>query len=483
MCHMSYARISSSDSSNHLVPNSGQSASFRLLEKINDHTDIVHLICRKLYLFPSWTEPRDFVLFRYWRYEPDGSYFVCYESVERRSCPPQPGYVRGEMHQACTFAPKKNFDKRRKSPPTGVPECLVTSVVQVDPKGWVPTKPLPFLSNQSYVDAFGISALLQVLDIRDAIERDQFIDVGQDLQLDAPSVPKELRGSKNDRMGTTPNGGAPNYDSRFANRERCDSISFDTLSGLETHPPALTKEAWAEPDANSFRVRGATYKKDKIKINAGASVGKLVAVDLVLVDEPIYKGMAAHPTERIQRALQRERKLKELGKESDMPPFLFVVNIIVPGPPFYHLVCYYAIDDMSTIDGSDGTPCSNLCKKFLFGESDDFRDKTFKLIPQIVEGNFMVRKAVGSTPAIMGRKLRQMYSQSDRFLELILDCGSSQVATGVIKLSLGYAKTLMVDMGFVLEADEDEHLPERIFGCVRIKYPDFTQMMRKVEPY
>ena len=135
---------------------------------------------------------------------------------------------------------------------------------------------------------------------------------------------------------------------------------------------------------------------------------------------------------------------------------------------------------MSTIDGSDGTPSSILCNKFFFGDSDDFRDKTFKLIPSIVEGNFLVRKAVGSTPAIMGTKLRQMYVRNERFCEVILDCGSSQVATGVIRLSLGYAKTLVVDMGFLFEGASEEVLPERIFGCVRMKRPSFGSHLRKV---
>jgi hypothetical protein len=145
-------------------------------------------------------------------------------------------------------------------------------------------------------------------------------------------------------------------------------------------------------------------------------------------------------------------------------------------------VYYYAVDDLSLIDGSNGTASSRLCQRFLFGNSDDFRDRTFKLIPQIVEGNFMVRKAVGSTPAIMGTKLQQLYVRSDRYMEVILNCGSSAVATGVIRLSLGYAKTLVVDMGFLLEGDEDDYLPERIFGCARMKHVEFGPgMLRKVE--
>jgi len=158
---------------------------------------------------------------------------------------------------------------------------------------------------------------------------------------------------------------------------------------------------------------------------------------------------------------------------------------VLPNEPFYHMVFYYAVDDISEIDGSSGTPTSKLSKEFFFGDSDEFREKTFKLIPQIVQGNFMVRRAVGSTPVIMGKKLRQLYvkdEENKRFFEIILDCCSSSVAGGVIRLSLGYAKTLVIDMGFVLEGDDETVLPERIFGCVRIKNPDFSVPIRKVEP-
>jgi hypothetical protein len=484
MCMMSHARISRSVSDEDLAPCSGQRASFRTIEKIDDHMDVVHLVCRKMYLFPSWTVPRDFVLFRYWRYEPDGSYIVCYESVEHAACPPNPRFVRGEMHQVCTIAPSKaNVKKRRNSSGSG-PECLMTSVVQVDPKGWVPSKPMLFLSNQGYGDAFGVAALLQLLDIRDAIEVDRFLNVAPDISHPIPFAGK---GSAQDAMGPpVPISGTTSelvgYDFRYANRERCDSMTLDTVSGIEARPKPLDIEKWAEPDANSFLVRGPMYKKDKVKINAGRSIGQLIAVDLVQVDKPIYTGMSTHPYERIQLALRREKRMKEQGKKSDMPPFIFVVNIMLPGPPFYHGVFYYAVDDMSSIDGSDGTGSSRLANQFLFGDSDEFRDRTFKLIPQIVAGNFMVRKAVGSTPAIMGTKLKQKYVRNKRFLEVLLDCGSSSVATGVIRLTLGYAKTLAVDMGFLLEGDDEEHLPEKIFGCVRMKFPEFGPHLRKVEP-
>jgi hypothetical protein len=483
MCLMSYARIPSSVSEENLAPCSGQRASFRTIEKIDDHMDVVHLVCRKMYLFPSWTVPRDFVLFRYWRYEPDGSYIVCYESMEHAACPPNPRFVRGEMHQVCTIAPSKATVEKRSKSSGSRPECLMTSVVQVDPKGWVPSKPMLFLSNQGYGDAFGVAALLQLLDIRDAIEVDRFLDVAPDISHPIPFAGK---GTAPDTMGKPAGSSRTSelvgYDFRYANRERCDSMTLDTVSRIEACPKPLDVEKWAEPDANSFLVRGPMYKKDRVKVNAGRSIGQLIAVDVVQVDKLISTGMSKHPYERIQLALRREKLMKEQGKKSDMPPFIFVVNIMLPGPPFYHGVFYYAVEDMSSIDGSDGTASSRLANKFLFGDSDEFRDRTFKLIPQIVAGNFMVRKAVGSTPAIMGTKLKQTYVRDKRFMEVVLDCGSSAVATGVIRLTLGYAKTLAVDMGFLLEGDDEDHLPEKIFGCVRMKFPDFGPHLRKVAP-
>ena len=35
------------------------------------------------------------------------------------------------------------------------------------------------------------------------------------------------------------------------------------------------------------------------------------------------------------------------------------------------------------------------------------------------------------------------------------------------------AKTLIVDMAFVLEGKEESSLPEKLLGCVRMKYLEF----------
>jgi hypothetical protein len=152
---------------------------------------------------------------------------------------------------------------------------------------------------------------------------------------------------------------------------------------------------------------------------------------------------------------------------------------------------YYAVDDFSLIDpsaksaenGDHADPFRRLASRFFFGDSDSFRDSTFKLIPRIVKGNMLVKKAVGSKPTILGKKLKQHYIQDEKFFELVIDVGSDKIAKKVVGLATGYAKTLVVDMGFLLEGKQKVTLPEGIMGTVRLTNIDFKADLRTVEDY
>ena len=267
------------------------------------------------------------------------------------------------------------------------------------------------------------------------------------------------------------------------------SLTRQSSSPAENHmgkvlvdPPATRVDAWAEAPALSFNVRGQSYLQDSQKIPSQEALFTLLTVDVIQTADGkgIMGGMCGHPDERIQRAMRRE---KETGIPQ-LPDYVFGVNLAMPGPPFYHVMIYFGCDDMDALTDTD-TPLGRLTKPFFFGESDDFRDNTFKLIPRIVDGNFVVKKAVGSKPTILGRKLKQHYIRTPRYFELIVDIQSDAIARKVVALTVGYAKTLIVDMMFLLEADSEETLPERVLGGVRIKNLDFKKRegQRKVKDY
>ena len=480
------------------VPNSGQIASFRIIETMNDHLDVIHLVFRPLYLFPSWTAPRDFVLYRFWKHDDDGTYQIYFDSVEHVDCPTIAGYVRGSMHSVFTIAPLKQSKPRPVTSSVGssssqVPdmkECLLSQTVQVDPRGWVPTK-ISFLRNQGYGDAFAIMALYQMLDVQEALDTSRFVAVPKSF---ADPSEKLQHGVQQKRLFTEePSAQLGMNSGDISDDEELDEGNYEfqhtdvvndsapiTSSEIALNPPPTLKDWWMEPDANSFRVRGKNYLTDKHKINAGPSLFRLFAADIVEVDTPIMGGMCPHPTERVQLALERERVAKAQGLPSDMPPYVFVVNIAMPP---WHMVFYYAVDDMSKIDGTDGTPSSKLCQQFFFGDDDEFRHNTFKLIPCIIEGNFMVRKAVGSTPAIMGNKIKQTYIKGDRYFELMIDTGSSSVGAGVIRICVGYAKMIVTDLAFLFEGYDESTLPEKVLGCMRLRNVEFGKKLRFVHNY
>ena len=300
----------------------------------------------------------------------------------------------------------------------------------------------------------------------------------------APFTEKEVTTTKEKtrERGTTTNQQKGHRSNEFSlpkpqrnpiHRCQSDPLDHDDYQSFRNQPSPLRLEAWSEPAAETFNVRSKSYLHDRVKQPSEVSAFRLLAVDIVKCSStPIYEGVCAHPTERVQLALQRERASG--NKSSELPPFVFAINLVVPGTTAYHQVSYWAIDDMEEINHQT-TPFGKVMNEFIYGNSDDFRDKTFKLIPKIVDGNLIVRKAVGSKPTILGRKLKQYYIRSERYFELIIDIASDPVAQRIVKLALGYAKSIVVDMMFIVEGTTLDTLPERIFGGVRLKNLDFKE--------
>jgi hypothetical protein len=224
----------------------------------------------------------------------------------------------------------------------------------------------------------------------------------------------------------------------------------------------MSQECWSEPgpDEHGFKIRGPTYIKDKKKIAAGNAAFKLMSVDLLEFNEP---------TEHI--ASRPDNIVQTVCSDGESSPFFFIVNIMIPGPPFYSTLFYFSPVDSSVL--SDGSPFGELLTDFLDGD-DQFRDGRFKLIPSVVKGAWIVKQSVGNTPAIMGKKLRQTYYRGSNYFELDLDVSSSSVGAAVVNLVSGYTKKIVVDLAYLLEGQCQEELPEQLLGVVRLAHLDLT---------
>ncbi|CAK9166041.1 unnamed protein product, partial [Ilex paraguariensis] len=154
---------------------------------------------------------------------------------------------------------------------------------------------------------------------------------------------------------------------------------------------------WTSPGGTGFMIRGKTYLKDNMKVAGGEPLLKLIAVDWFKVDDCVTK-IALHPKCLVQ---------SEAGKKL---PFILVVNLEVPARPNYSLVLYYAADRPVNKN--------SLLGKFVDG-SDMFRDSRFKLIPSIIEGYWMVKRAVGTKACLLGKAVTCNYLRQDNFLEWV----------------------------------------------------------------
>ncbi|XP_070009280.1 protein ENHANCED DISEASE RESISTANCE 2-like isoform X2 [Nicotiana sylvestris] len=68
-----------------------------------------------------------------------------------------------------------------------------------------------------------------------------------------------------------------------------------------------------------------------------------------------------------------------------------------------------------------------------------------------VQGSWIVRQSVGSTPCLLGKAVDCNYIRGPTYLEVDIDIGSSTVANGVLGLVIGVITSLVVDMAFLVQ--------------------------------
>ncbi|CAH0490406.1 unnamed protein product [Peronospora farinosa] len=413
-----------------------------VVHTIDDHSDIIHIVYRPVWMWPIWLASRDLCLLRYWRRGEDGSYVICMQSALHPECPPMHGLVRATCKGGGFVISPRTLSLTQGDEMTS----MVTNVVHLDPQGWEGK----LLQRLNVMHLYVRPQVLSLTGLRDVMEARKYV---------CPNVPEEfsaaLAASTEEQKIN-----AAVQDGKVIRGAAGDANPL--VSRLEEFPSNVPRSMWAEPDGATMMVRGPDYLIDRRKIPSQSPYFRLVGVDLFESSEAVE-----HIASRSDNPVQRElRRHEELGTEM---PFTFVVNFVVPGTPRINLVLYYQVPHPSVL--TDGSPSSELMADFLEG-SDEFRNERFKLIPCIVEGSFIVRQAVGSTPALVGKKLRQPTFRGKQYFELDVDIGSSAVANRVVGLVSGYTKKLVIDMGFVLESQSSDELPERLLGSVRLVHID-----------
>ncbi|KAK2450533.1 ENHANCED DISEASE RESISTANCE protein [Trifolium repens] len=434
-----------------------------LIESYDGHYDVVYGTYDPKYL-TRWHSKRDFIFSRQWFHAQDGTYTILQFPAIHKKKPPRLGYRRTKINPS-------TWEIRNLNTPMGskVPRCLVIHTLEIQSTTWQRWKNsqcTKFEKSIPYALLCQVAGLKEYIGANPALHQQDVVTIvhskissiscsGAEYEnvqvqeefydaIAAESLTSDEESDEDDDNVENKNRKVKLKNISWA-MTACQPLQRTTGSLREGKDENDTN-CWTSPSGEGFMIRGKNYLKDNSKVVGGDPLLKLIAVDWLKVEKPVDK-VALHGRSMVQ---------SEAGKKL---PFILVFNLQVPAKPNYSLVLYYASERPINKD--------SLLAKFMDG-SDMFRDSRFKLIPSIVEGYWMVKRAVGTKACLLGKAVTCKYFGQDNFLEIDVDIGSSSVARSVVGLVLGYVTSLVVDLAILIEAKEEVELPEYILGTVRL---------------
>lgn len=243
---------------------------------------------------------------------------------------------------------------------------------------------------------------------------------------------------------------------------------------------ASATNVFFEPNSIKFSVRGPDYLTNKVKIRSAPSLLRYVAADLLSI-----------PGEKLSDACSYPGSVPSLYPDRKF----IVLNWQLPASPQFSFVAYYVYPTEEELNEYDKDLPDDiraarkvafaLLDKFASDEvNDEWRNGRFKLIPQIVEGPWLVKKVTPSNvPALIGNKLTTHYFKGPNYLEIDVDITSSTAANSIWTVIHKTLASLVIDLAFLIQGNEQSELPEALFGTVRISRvsltPEFVREVKK----
>ncbi|EEF46834.1 lipid binding protein, putative [Ricinus communis] len=236
-----------------------------------------------------------------------------------------------------------------------------------------------------------------------------------------------------------------------------DSWISDAINGGSLRRVDLENgsNGWASPPGELFSLRSKHYFTKRQKSPASGGYLLTPAGMDWLKSSTKLDNVLARPDNRVSLALKKSQ-----SQGNSLKSFVFAVNLQVPGKEQHSAVFYFVTEDP--------IPTGSLLYRFINGD-DAFRNQRFKIVNRIVKGPWIVKKTVGNYSAcLLGKALNCNYHRGVNYLEIDVDIGSSKIATAILHLALGYVTSVTIDMGFVVEAQAEDELPEKLIGAIRI---------------
>jgi len=228
----------------------------------------------------------------------------------------------------------------------------------------------------------------------------------------------------------------------------------------------------SEPLASNYNVRSQNYIQNGSKVPSKDSLFAFLGMDSLLNNT----GVTEHAS---SDKFSFRNQMKQASRTNNVAcPFLLVINWIVPWGNlqtyFYRPIERQSTSFVSNSSMNSASAGEKLWKQFLTQMTNEERNLRLKLIPQVVDGPWMLKKMIGSKPALLGSTtniLSYHGSVEEGYLEISINVTKgSQMANTIANACKGASDSLTVDLVFVLEGKSREELPEQILCSTRLHH-------------
>jgi hypothetical protein len=212
---------------------------------------------------------------------------------------------------------------------------------------------------------------------------------------------------------------------------------------------------WSSFDASVFDVRSASYLDDRLKTPSAPALLEVLNVDIFRSppDGPVWQ-TTKNPDCYAQHHWWNGNN-----------HFLFVQNFVFPP---YQAVITAAVGPSAEWLHDEKSPNGIAWKRFLEMTPENQRRK-LKLIPLLVEGPWLAKKALPKKPAIIGTKIKmETFHEPGKYLEVVFDTSSGKAEQMITTVLLRAAKGVRLALATVIEGTSVEELPEAALVCASL---------------
>lgn len=249
-------------------------------------------------------------------------------------------------------------------------------------------------------------------------------------------------------------------------------VTPEEYLALKSTNPTKLYNTYSEPPASQFQVRGPDYLSQHgknckhLKVPSQESAYEVIGVSMYRCPKRF-----THMSKEIQplREFFDAQTSAPHGADPVFPKFLVINWIVAPLFGKESHVCSHVFQLKEHIV-KNKPYLRDAFQKFR-SASDEEKSKQFKWLGKIVEGPRAITatmSALGAErPVLICNQLTTTYCTGQNYIEITNDVSSSRIAAANCGTILRNLNSVVMDMAWVLEGQQTEHLPENLLCSIR----------------